>query len=97
MLELNETLSDVQRLVNGVDARWPEIAASAVSALKAMGAALSRADAVLKSAQAVLSPSSSLYFEAVSTLREIRFAAAAAKVLVEYLQRNPSAILTGNH
>ena len=97
MLELNETLSDVQRLVNGVDARWPEIAASAVSALKAMGAALSRADAVLKSAQAVLSPSSPLYFEAVSTLREIRFAAAAAKVLVEYLQRNPSAILTGNH
>jgi hypothetical protein len=55
-----------------------------------------RADALMKIAQGVLSPSSPAYFELVGTLREFRFAATAIKVLAEYLQRNPGAILTGN-
>jgi hypothetical protein len=45
----------------------------------------------------VLSPTSPVIFELVSTLREFKFAATAVKVLAEYLQRNPGAILTGNH
>jgi hypothetical protein len=52
---------------------------------------------LLKTAQGVLSPASPLYYEALGTLREFRFAAEAVKVLAEYLQRNPNSILTGNH
>ena len=93
---LNETLVDAQKLVNNVDASWPQIAGAAIFALKTMGAALTHADALIKTAQGVLSPSSPVYFELVGTLREFRFAATAVKVLAEYLQRNPGAILTGN-
>jgi paraquat-inducible protein B len=93
----NQTLFDAQKLVNNVDASWPQIATAAVFALKTMGGALTRADALIKTAQGVLAPSSPVYFELVGTLREFRFAATAVKVLAEYLQRNPGAILTGNH
>ena len=51
---------------------------------------------MLRTAQLSISPSSPVYFELVSTLREFKFAAAAVKVLAEYLQRNPNAILAGN-
>jgi paraquat-inducible protein B len=57
---------------------------------------LGSTDLLMKTAQAVISPSSPLYFEVISVLREFRFAADSIKVLAEYLQRNPSAILTGN-
>jgi paraquat-inducible protein B len=92
---LNQTLVDAQKLVKNVDASWPQIATAAVFALKTMGGALTRADALIKTAQGVLSPSAPVYFELVGTLREFRFAATAVKVLAEYLQRNPSSILTG--
>ena len=94
---LNETLFDAQRLLSHVDASWPQLAGSAIVALKTMTGALTRADSLLKTAQAVLSPASPLYYEALGTLREFRFAAEAVKVLAEYLQRNPNSILTGNH
>ena len=94
---LNQTLVDAQKLVNNVDASWPQIGAAAIFALKTMGGALTHADALIKAAQGVLSPSSPVYFELISTLREFKFAATAVKVLAEYLQRNPGAILTGNH
>ena len=94
---LNETLINAQRLLNNVDASWPQLAGSAIVALKTMTGALTRADSLLKTAQAVLSPASPLYYEALGTLREFRFAAEAVKVLAEYLQRNPNSILTGNH
>ena len=93
---LNQALADARKLVDDVDASWPHISAPAISALKTLVGALTRADALLKTAQGVLSPSSPAYFELVATLREFKFAATAVKVLAEYLQRNPSAILTGN-
>ena len=74
---MNQTLVDAQKLVNDVDASWPQIAAAAILALKTMGGALTHADALIKTAQGVLSPSSPVYFELVSTLREFKFAATA--------------------
>jgi len=86
---LNQTLVDARKLVDDVDA-------PAVSALKIVVVALTRADTLIKTAQGMLSPSSPIYFELLGTLREFRSAATAVKVLAEYLQRNPNAILTGN-
>jgi paraquat-inducible protein B len=93
---LNKALVDARKLINDVDSGWPQIAVPAVLALKTAAGAFARADILFKAAQATLSPSSPAYFELVATLREFRFAATAVKVLAEYLQRNPSAILTGN-
>jgi paraquat-inducible protein B len=94
---LNQTLFDAQKLLNNVDASWPQLAGSAIVALKTMTGALTRADNLIKTAQGVLSPASPLYYELLGTLREFRFAAEAVKILAEYLQRNPNSILTGNH
>ncbi len=94
---LNDTLGDARKLLNNVDAGWPQILAAAVQALKTAHTTLGQTDAVLKSAQAALTPSSPVYFELVSTLRELKYAATAIKVFAEYIQRNPSALLTGNH
>jgi paraquat-inducible protein B len=92
----NQTLYGAPRLLDHVDASWPQLAGSAIVALKTMTGALTRADGLLKTAQAVLSPASPLYYEALGTLREFRFAAESVKILAEYLQRNPNSILTGN-
>jgi len=94
---LNETLAGARKLVDNVNASWPQIAAVAIQALKTVNGTLGQTDSLLKTAQAVISPSSPLYFELVSTLREFKFAATAVKVLAEYLQRNPNSLLTGNH
>ena len=93
---LNQVLVDAQKLVNNTKASWPQIATAAVLALKTVGGTLAQTDALLKTAQNVISPSSPMDFELVSTLREFKNAATALKVLAEYFQRNPSALLTGN-
>jgi paraquat-inducible protein B len=96
MQNLNETLTDARAFMANLSGNMPQLVRAAGQALKAANAALNQADAVLRTAQLAISPSSPVYFELVSTLREFKFAAAAVKVLAEYLQRNPSAVLTGN-
>jgi len=96
MQNLNETLTDARAFMANLSGNMPQLVRAAGQVLKAANAALSQADAVLRTAQLAISPSSPVYFELVSTLREFKFAAAAVKVLAEYLQRNPSAVLTGN-
>jgi hypothetical protein len=93
---VNELLADARGLVGNVNRGWPQLTAAAVQVLKTVNGALEKSDAVLKVAQVAIAPSSPLYFEAVSTLREAKVAVTAFKVLAEYLQRNPSALLTGN-
>jgi paraquat-inducible protein B len=93
---LNETLADARTLMAKLDANTPQLIRTAEQTLRMADVTLNQADAVLKAAQIVISPSSPVYFELVSTLREFKFAAAAVKVVAEYLQRNPNATLTGN-
>jgi paraquat-inducible protein B len=93
---VNELLADARGLVGNVNRSWPQLSAAAAQVLKTVNGTLEKTDAVLKVAQVAIAPSSPLYFEAVSTLREAKVALTAFKVLAEYLQRNPSALLTGN-
>jgi paraquat-inducible protein B len=93
---VNELLADARGLVGNVNRSWPALVAAAELSLKTLTRSLDRTDAVLKVVQVAVAPSSPLYFEAVSALREAKFALTAFKVLAEYLQRNPSALLTGN-
>jgi phospholipid/cholesterol/gamma-HCH transport system substrate-binding protein len=94
---LNEFLIDGRSLVNNVNRAWPGLVAAAELMLKTVDGTLDKAATLLNIAQVDIAPSSPLYFETLSILREARFAANAIKVLAEYLQRNPSAVLTGNH
>jgi paraquat-inducible protein B len=96
MQNLNQTLTDARALMANLNSNMPQLVRAAGQVLKTANIALNQADTVLRTAQLSISPSSPVYFELVSTLREFKFAAAAVKVLAEYLQRNPSAMLTGN-
>ena len=69
---LNQTLVDARKLINDVDASWPQIVTPAVLALKTAAGAFTRADTLMKTAQATLSPASPAYFEVLATLREFR-------------------------
>ena len=94
---VNDTLADARKLLNDVDGSWPQLSGSAVADLRKANGTLGLVDSLVRTAEVAIAPSSPLYFEAVSALREIRFTASSIKVLAEYLQRNPSVLLTGNH
>ena len=97
MQNLNETLTDARAFMANLNGDMPQLVRAAGQVLKTANIALNQADTVLRTTHLAISPSSPVYFELVSTLREFKFAAAAVKVLAEYLQRNPNAILTGSH
>jgi paraquat-inducible protein B len=95
MQKLNDTLDSTKRLVDNADRNLPQLLAAAHQVLKAATSALNQADSMLSAAQRSISPSSPLYFELNGTLRELRSAATAIRVFAEYIQRNPSAFVTG--
>ena len=95
MQNLNLMLAGAHRLVDNLTSHVAS--GPAVRLLVKAGSATDYANALLLTAQRLLAPGSPITFEAVATLRELRNAATAFKVLAEYLQRNPNALLIGNH
>jgi len=92
---LNDTLLDARRLLNEVDRGLPPLFDAGRQALKAALVALDQVNATLAAAQVAIEPSSPIYYEISGTLRELKSAATAIRVFAEYIQRNPSALLTG--
>ena len=93
---LNNVLVDARQLVNSLNKDLPPIIGPAVKVLAQTSVAVDQAVSLLAAAQRFISPSSPVYYELNSTLTEFKGAARAFRVLAEYLQRNPSAMLTGN-
>jgi paraquat-inducible protein B len=93
---LNGTLLDGRRLIDNLNNSLPVLIATAEQVMKTITTALDQASTTLRSAQSAISPDSPLYYELNSTLRELKTAATAIRVFAEYIQRNPSALLTGN-
>ena len=89
-------LADAGRLVNNLNKDLPAILGPAVKVLAETSVAVDQAVSLLAAAQRFISPSSPVYYQLNSTLTEFKGAARAFRVLAEYLQRNPSALLTGN-
>jgi paraquat-inducible protein B len=56
---------------------------------------LESAHDTMKNVNGILSPNSPVGYELVKTLRELSEAARALRVLADYLERNPNAILFG--
>jgi len=94
---LNGTLTDGRRLIDNLNNNLPVLIATAEQVMKTTTTALDQASTTLRSAQSAISPDSPLYYELNSTLRELKTAATAIRVFAEYIQRNPSALLSGNH
>ena len=97
MQNLNGVLVDGRRLVDNLNGNLPQLVAAAEQVLATVSKALNQADATLQTAQQAIAPSSPLYYQLNNTLRELKGAATAIRIFAEYIQRNPNALLTGNH
>ena len=80
-----------------LDRTVPPLLAAAQPVMAKMSAALDQAYLTLRTAQGVISPDSPLMYQLNSTLRELKAAVTAIRIFAEYIQRNPNALLTGNH
>ena len=63
--------------------------------MKSATIALNQADQTLRTAQSVISLSSPLYLQVNASLSEIKNAASSIRILSQYLERNPNAVLMG--
>lgn len=89
------TADQASRLLSHADADLPQIVANINQVMKTAIGALGQAEQAFRAAQIMLTPTSPLYFEVNSTLREIASAATSIRSLSDYLQRNPNSLLTG--
>ena len=83
------------KLLDNVDDDLPPIVTGLNQVMKTANNALNQADQTLRTAQNALVPTSPLYFEVNSTLREIRAAATSVRSLADFLERNPNSLITG--
>jgi len=92
---LRATSDQANKLLSNADADLPQLVAAAQQVMKSANIALGQADLTLRAAQNVVSPDAPVFYEITSTLREIKSAASSVRLLAEYLERNPNALLTG--
>ncbi len=93
LVTLNQTLTDVGKLVKRIDA---DVAPEAKGALVGARRALEAAERALSSAdKTFLGTNAPVQQELRDALQEISSAARALRVLVDYLERNPDALLRG--
>ena len=85
---LNSTLTDGRRLINNVDEKVDPL-------YKLLADALESADAAFKSIEDIAGKRSTTRAELDNTLKEVAGAARAVRILSEYLQQHPEALIKG--
>jgi len=93
--QANKTFVDAQKLLENANDDLPKLVAAALVVMNKAGSAVDQADLTLRGAQKILKPDSPLYVEINQTLQDLRATSTAIRAFAEYLQRNPSALLTG--
>jgi len=90
-----ETLKDAQKLVRNLDARVGPVVTSAEKTLTTARATLEQAQDAIGSVNGLMSDGSPLQYELSVMLKELSSAARSVRVLGDYLDRNPDALLFG--
>ena len=90
-----DTLNDMQQLVQNVDSKLEPLAKSLNDTSKAVRAAMVQGKKTLASADGLIAEDSPLYHGLANALSELSRAARSVRVLADYLERNPNAIITG--
>jgi paraquat-inducible protein B len=85
---LNSTLADARELVNNVDEKVDPLSQSLTEALKSV-------DSAFKSIDELVGKRSPMRAEIEDTLKEIKGAARSLRVLADYLEQHPEALLKG--
>jgi paraquat-inducible protein B len=97
MQNFNNALVDARRLVDNINDQVDPLSEDAKNVMKSMIVTLDQAQRTLQAAQSSISPESTLYSELNRTLRNIQSMTNSVRTFADYLQRHPSALLTGKH
>lgn len=92
---LNLTLADGRTLINNLDAQLDPIMGKLSETTDAANKTLEEFQTVARSVNIMLEPDSPLRYEIDNALREFAGASRSIRILADYLERNPSALLTG--
>jgi paraquat-inducible protein B len=95
--QISGTAADVRQTIGTLDQGLQPILDNAAAATAAATDAFAQAEAMLTHLTALSNEDSTLVFQLEETLAEIRNAAGAMAVLVDYLARHPEALLMGRH
>lgn len=85
---LDETLSAVQALAANIDARVKPLSDSAI-------ATMSQATSTLEAAESLVGEDSSTRYNLDTTLEELAAAARSVRLMADYLEQNPDALIKG--
>jgi paraquat-inducible protein B len=93
--ELNQTLAELRQAIGAVDAVAGELSTNLPDIAASLNATLAQATDVLALAERSIGEDSDLSYRVSGALREIESAARSVRILTEYLEQNPNALLTG--
>jgi paraquat-inducible protein B len=92
---LNKTLEDARKLITDVDGKIDPIVTSFVETSETAQTALRQARATLAVARNAISEDSELYNKLNNTLDELSAASRSIRILAEFLEQHPEALLQG--
>jgi paraquat-inducible protein B len=95
LVSTNEALGEIQAAAQSFNLESGPLAPRLTAWSAQMTETLKGLDRLSAEASALIQPGSDLRYELDSMLRELRRAARSIRLLSEYLERNPNAILTG--
>jgi paraquat-inducible protein B len=92
---LNQAVKDLHKLMQKIDSRVGPVTSDFQDACKAARAALDQAEKTLSTVQNVVAENSDLSYYLNQTLEELSGAARSIRVLADYLERHPDALIRG--
>jgi paraquat-inducible protein B len=92
---LNKTLEDARKLVRDVDGQIDPVVSTFVQTGETAQAALQQASDTLRVARNAISQDSELYYKLNNTLAELSAASRSIRILAEFLEQHPEALLQG--
>src|SRR5262249_60001937 len=95
LAEAPALVADVRRVVAKIDTQIEPLLVSLRKSTDTAGVTLEHAQVTLAGVDGTLNQDSSLGFELVKSLRELRETLRALGSLADYLERNPSAVIYG--
>ena len=95
LASVSGAMNNVGKLAQNADQQVTQLTGSLQETVHTARVTLESAHDTMKNVNGVLSPASPVGYEMMKTLRELSEAARALRVLADYLERNPNAILFG--
>ncbi len=92
---VTSTMGDISKLAKNVDSQVPPLMTSLKDMVAATRGALEQTQETLTSVNGLAAPNSPVRYELVKTLQELSEAARALRVLADYLNRYPNAVVFG--